>query len=298
MMTKTAIFSITTIALMSIAAVFLYVEKDDLKSNNNREQEGSSLKIASQQDTDIDTASTKDMMEYFVSGNTQLTLEDIRANVEKHYAQSQVAVVDEALFSKYIAYKSALASLDVGVNIVSISVEDLRLLNQALLDLQAQFFSEGEISILFTHDNRMREIALEKLLLKQEGLQGEEYQQRLELYMLDQPDYVQSSFTNQRLLQQLSNSEAMDQQDKYLLRNELVGEKAALRLEALDKQRADFEGTLEIYLTERNEILDDSVLSALEQQERITQLRNTHFLPQEFRRVEAIERIRAAELSQ
>ncbi|MGB1973313.1 MAG: lipase secretion chaperone [Vibrio toranzoniae] len=297
-MTKTAIFSITTIALMSIAAVFLYVEKDDLKSNNNREQEGSSLKIASQQDTDIDTASTKDMMEYFVSGNTQLTLEDIRANVEKHYAQSQVAVVDEALFSKYIAYKSALASLDVGVNIVSISVEDLRLLNQALLDLQAQFFNEGEISILFTHDNRMREIALEKLLLKQEGLQGEEYQQRLELYMLDQPDYVQSSFTNQRLLQQLSNSEAMDQQDKYLLRNELVGEKAALRLEALDKQRADFEGTLEIYLTERNEILDDSVLSALEQQERITQLRNTHFLPQEFRRVEAIERIRAAELSQ
>lgn len=297
-MTKTAIFSITTIALMSIAAVFLYVEKDDLKSNNNREQEGSSLKIASQQDTDIDTASTKDMMEYFVSGNTQLTLEDIRTNVEKHYAQSQVAVVDEALFSKYIAYKSALASLDVGVNIVSISVEDLRLLNQALLDLQDQFFTEGEISILFTHDNRMREIALEKLLLKQEGLQGEEYQQRLELYMLDQPDYVQSSFTNQRLLQQLSNSEAMDQQDKYLLRSELVGEKAALRLEALDKQRANFEGTLEIYLTERNEILDDSVLSALEQQERITQLRNTHFLPQEFRRVEAIERIRSAELSQ
>ncbi|NOH99564.1 lipase chaperone [Vibrio kanaloae] len=297
-MTKTAIFSITTIALMSIAAVFLYVEKDDLKSNNNREQEVSPLKIASQQDTDIDTASIKDMMEYFVSGNTQLTLEDIRTNVEKHYAQSQVAVVDEALFSKYIAYKSALASLDVGVNIVSVSVEDLRLLNQALLDLQAQFFTEGEISILFTHDNRMREIALEKLLLKQEGLQGEEYQQRLELYMLDQPDYVQSSFTNQRLLQQLSNSETMDQQDKYLLRSELVGERAVLRLEALDKQRADFEGTLEMYLTERNKILDDSVLSALEQQERITQLRNTHFLPQEFRRVEAIERIRSAELSQ
>lgn len=297
-MTKTAIFSITTIALMSIAAVFLYVEKDDLKSNNNRGKEVSPLKIASQQDTDIDTASIKDMMEYFVSGNTQLTLEDIRTNVEKHYAQSQVAVVDEALFSKYIAYKSALASLDVGVNIVSISVEDLRLLNQALLDLQDQFFTEGEISILFTHDNRMREIALEKLLLKQEGLQGEEYQQRLELYMLDQPDYVQSSFTNQRLLQQLSNSEAMDQQDKYLLRSELVGEKAALRLEALDKQRANFKGTLEIYLTERNEILDDSVLSALEQQERITQIRNTHFLPQEFRRVEAIERIRSAELSQ
>lgn len=175
-MTKTAIFSITTIALMSIAAVFLYVtfspEQTDNLNSNNKQQNASSLKVTSQQDTEIDNASAKDMMEYFVSGNTQLTLEDIRANVEKHYAQSQVAVVDEALFSKYIAYKSALASLDVGVNIVSISVEDLRLLNQALLDLQAQFFSEGEISILFTHDNRMREIALEKLLLKQEGLQG------------------------------------------------------------------------------------------------------------------------------
>ena len=236
-MKKTAILSITTIALMSAAAVFLYptflpVKTDELNSNKKIEQSASSLKATSQQDTEIDNASAKDMMEYFVSGNTELTLEDIRDNVAKHHDQSQGAVVDEALFAKYLEYKSELASLDVQFDSTSISAEDLRALNQALLDLQAQFFSQSEISILFTHDNRMREIALEKLLLKQEGLGEQDYQQRMDSLMSEQPDYVQTSHQNQVLLQQLSSSDGLEQQDKYLKRNELVGEEAAQRLES------------------------------------------------------------------
>ncbi|MDH5926122.1 lipase secretion chaperone [Vibrio lentus] len=297
-MKKTAILSITTIALMSTAAVFLYLKKEDTSSYNNNEQSASSLKVSSQQDTEIDSASAKDMMEYFVSGNTELTLEEIRDNVANHHEQSQAAVVDEALFAKYLDYKSALTTLDVQFDTSSISAEDLRALNQALLDLQTQFFSESEISILFTHDNKMREIALEKLLLKQEGLEEQEYKQRLESYLSEQPDYVQSSHQNQVLLQQLSSSEVLDEQDKYLKRNELVGEEAAQRLEALDQQRASFENSLDIYFVERNDILNDSSLSTIEQQESIAQLRTTYFQPQQLRRVEAIERIRAVENGQ
>ncbi len=297
-MKKIAILSITTIALMSTAAVFLYLKKEDTSSYNNSEQSASSLKVSSQQDTEIDSASAKDMMEYFVSGNTELTLEDIRDNVAKHHEQSQATIVDEALFAKYLEYKAALTALDVQFDNTSISAEDLRALNQALLDLQAQFFSESEISILFTHDNRMREIALEKLLLKQEGLDESEYQQRLESYLSEQPDYVQTSHQNQVLLQQLSSSKGLDEQGRYLKRNELVGEEATQRLETLDQQRADFDGALEIYFVERNDILNDSALSEIEQQETIAQLRTTHFQPEQLRRVEAIERIRAAESDQ
>ncbi|MEZ9883931.1 lipase secretion chaperone [Vibrio splendidus] len=301
-MKKTAILSITTIALMSTAAVFLYVtflpEQTDNLNLNNKQQNASSLKVTSQQDTEIDNASAKDMMEYFVSGNTELTLEDIRDNVAKHHEQSQATIVDEALFAKYLEYKSALTSLDVQFDTTSISADDLRALNQALLDLQTQFFSESEISILFTHDNKMREIALEKLLLKQEGLEEQEYQQRLESYLSEQPDYVQASHQNQVLLQQLSSSQGLDEQGKYLKRSELVGEEATQRLEALDQQRADFDGALEIYFVERNDILNDSALSEIEQKETIAQLREAHFQPQQLRRVEAIERIRAAENGQ
>ncbi|MEZ9860113.1 lipase secretion chaperone [Vibrio splendidus] len=301
-MKKTAILSITTIALMSTAAVFLYVtflpEQTDNLNLNNKQQNASSLKVTSQQDTEIDNASAKDMMEYFVSGNTELTLEDIRDNVAKHHEQSQAAVVDEALFAKYLEYKLALTSLDVQFDTTSISADDLRALNQALLDLQSQFFSESEISILFTHDNKMREIALEKLLLKQEGLEEQEYQQRLESYLSEQPDYVQASHQNQVLLEQLSSSQGLDEQGKYLKRSELVGEEATQRLEALDQQRADFDGALDIYFVERNDILNDSALSEIEQKETIAQLREAHFQPQQLRRVEAIERIRAAENDQ
>ncbi|WP_286303265.1 lipase secretion chaperone [Vibrio apostichopi] len=298
-MKKTVILSITTIALMSTAAVFLYVPaKTDNLNSNNKQQNASSLKVTSQQDTEIDNASAKDMMEYFVSGNTELTLEDIRDNVAKHHEQSQATIVDEALFAKYLEYKSALTLLDVQFDTTSISAEDLRALNQALLELQSQFFSENEISILFTHDNRMRDIALEKLLLKQEGLDEPEYQQRLESYLSEQPDYVQTSHQNQVLLPQLSSSEGLDEQGKYLKRNELVGEEATQRLEVLDQQRSDFEGALETYFVERNDILNDSALSEIEQKETIAQLREAHFQPQQLRRVEAIERIRAAENGQ
>lgn len=296
-MTKAAIFSITTIALMSAAAVFFsYPVEEGLNPSNSKQQSISSLKVSSQQDTDIDSASAKDTMDYFVSGQTELTLEDIRSNVAQHHAQSQGAIVDDALFAKYLDYKSALTSLDVQFDTTSISVDDLQHLNLALLDLQAQFFSPSEISILFTHDNQMREIALEKLRLKQEGLNELEYQQRLDSLIDEQADYVQTSHKNQVLLQQLSNSEGLDQQEKYLKRNELVGDEAAQRLEVLDQQRADFEGALEIYLAERKDILDDAGLSQAERQETIADLRIAHFPSKQLRRVEAIERIWDAEL--
>ncbi|MEZ9978824.1 lipase secretion chaperone [Vibrio cyclitrophicus] len=293
-MKKTAILSITTIALMSTAAVFLYLKKEDPDLHNDEKRSASSLKVASQQDTDIDNASAKDMMEYFVSGNTELTLEDIRDNVARHHEQSPKVIVDEALFTKYLEYKSALTSIDVQFD--TISAEDLRLLNQTLLDLQAQFFSQSEISILFTHDNKMREIALEKLLLRQEGLAEQDYQQRFESYLSEQPNYVQSSYQNQVLLQQLSSSEGLDEQAKYLKRNELVGEEATQRLESLDQQRAEFEENLKVYFAERNDILNDSALSESELQETIAQLRAARFAPEQVRRVQAIERIRAASL--
>ncbi|MEZ8322038.1 lipase secretion chaperone [Vibrio cyclitrophicus] len=293
-MKKTAILSITTIALMSTAAVFLYLKKEDPDLHNDEKRSASSLKVASQQDTDIDNASAKDMMEYFVSGNTELTLEDVRDNVARHHEQSPTVIVDEALFTKYLEYKSALTSIDVQFD--TISAEDLRLLNQTLLDLQAQFFSQSEISILFTHDNKMREIALEKLLLRQEGLAEQDYQQRFESYLSEQPNYVQSSYQNQVLLQQLSSSEGLDEQAKYLKRNELVGEEATQRLESLDQQRAEFEENLKVYFAERNDILNDSALSESELQETIAQLRAARFAPEQVRRVQAIERIRAASL--
>ena len=296
MMIKAAIFSITTIALMSVAAVFFLFPVEEGLNPSGDKQSISSLKVSSQQDTDIDSASAKDTMDYFVSGQTELTLEDIRSNVAQHHAQSQGAIVDEVLFTKYLNYKSALTSLDVQFDPSSISVDDLQRLNLALLDLQAQFFSPSEISILFTHDNQMREIALEKLRLKQEGLNELEYQQRLDSLISEQADYVQTSHKNQVLLQQLSNSEGLDQQDKYLKRNELVGDEAAQRLEILDQQRADFEGALEIYLAERKDILDDTVLSQAERQKTIAKLRVAHFPSKQIRRVEAIERIWDTEL--
>ncbi|MBW3695453.1 lipase chaperone [Vibrio sp. T187] len=289
-MKKTALFTLM-IASVSAGAVFYYFT-DQQEMPQNQEL---SVKAASQQDTELDTASVQDTMAYLVSGTVELSIEEIQKNVADYNEERGVSIVDEQLFEKYLSYKYALQDIDNYENTSGISLESLQAMHQAILDLQSEFFTEEEILILFEHENRMRDLALQKLMLKQQGLDDQEYQSRLESELASQPEYVQASYHNQVLLTKLSNSDSLDEQGKYLSRSELVGEEGAERLEALDQQRNDFNSTLEGYFQEQNAILSDSSLTETEQQNLIAQLRTETFEPNQQKRVQALERIRASQ---
>lgn len=286
----------TTLTLMiasgSLGAVFYFSPTNESTLTEiNSIQSANTVQVESQKDTEIDVSSTKDAMEYFMSGIAETDLKSMENKVA-HFSEHQGnGIIDKALFAKYLAYKSALEDIDLSSNMTDLSLLNLQEIHQALFALQERFFSKEEQQLLFEHDNRMRELALQKLQLKENSIDRDDYQQKLQNELELQPDYVQKSHKNQVLLTQLSQANSLNSQDKYLNRAELVGEEAAQRLDVLDRQRERFSETIDAYISLRNDIFNDVTLSRDEQLASISELRSNTFPPEQLKRIQAIERI-------
>ncbi len=291
----------TTLTLMiasgSLGAVFYFIPvNESILTEINSKQSADTVQVESQKDTEIDVSSTKDVMEYFLSGIAETDLKSMANKVVRFSGHQGGSIIDKVLFEKYLDYKSALKGIDISSNMVDLNSGNLQEIHQALLALQEQFFSKDEQQLLFEHDNRMRELALLKLQFKENSADRDDYQQKLQSELELQPDYVQRSHKNQVLLTQLSQANSLDSQEKYLNRAELVGEEAAQRLDTLDRQRESFSGTINTYISLRSDILNNVTLSSDEQLASISELRSNTFPPEQLKRVQAIERIRDSTL--
>ncbi|MCV5333293.1 hypothetical protein OFD71_33990, partial [Escherichia coli] len=91
-----------------------------------------------------------------------------------------------------------------------------------------------QISQLFDEENRLRQLAIEKLVIKTYEQDSDSQQLLLNQALSEQPEYIQQSERNNTLTRQLDQTELLSSQDKYLARVELVGEEGAQRLQKLD----------------------------------------------------------------
>ena len=284
-MKKTSLLLISMIAVGSLSAVF---SKDQSRAQAVSENH---IKSKSQSDTEIDQSSAKDTMDYFIAAMVDVDLNQVKENVSDFKNMEPNSVVDDRLFEKYLEYKSALEQIDYSNNYSNLSIEALTELHEFLMDQQAYYFTVSEQELLFAHDNRMRELAIEKLKLRQEYSDPVEFERQwLEALSL-QPEYVQQTQKNALVLTQLSSTNSFDNQHKYLNRVEIVGESAAQRLSALDAERAQFDSDFQQFIAQRETILDNPSLSAEEQSLQVAALRGGLFPEQQLKRVEALERI-------
>ncbi|HAS8107900.1 TPA: lipase secretion chaperone [Vibrio vulnificus] len=276
-MKKTAL-TIIMIALGSLGAVYFLpsepvVEKD--------------IRATSQHDTLVDNTSPKAFLDYSLSTLGEKPLQAITQDVVSEEGVLGELQLDEQLFALYLRYKKALADLDV--EITGSDITSLETLHQLILDLQREFFSAQQIDLIFGEENQLRVLALEKARLSEQGYSAEEQKQLWRDYLALQPEYVQESDANRRLMSELAQGE--DAQTTYLKRVELVGEAGAQRLEVLDQNRAEFDRIFQHYLEQRNTILDDLGLSDEQKRQQITMLRESSFNVKQWRRIEALERI-------
>ncbi|WP_261883416.1 lipase secretion chaperone [Vibrio pelagius] len=288
-MKKATLLLMSMIAVGSLSAVFY--------QSQSRAQAVSAkhLKSESQSDTEIDQSSAKDTMDYFMAAMVDIDLNQVKENVSDFNDIVPNSVIDDRLFEKYLEYKSALEQIDFSNNYSNLSIEELTELHELLLDQQAYHFTAGEQELLFAHENRMRELAIEKLKLRQEYTDPIEFEmQWLEVLSL-QPEYVQQTQKNTLTLTLLSHENSLDNQQKYLNRVEIVGENAAQRLSALDAERAQFDSDFQRFIAQRETILDNPNLSADQQAQEVALLRNELFTEQHIKRVEALERIHDSE---
>ncbi|HCE3033949.1 TPA: lipase secretion chaperone [Vibrio parahaemolyticus] len=278
-MKKVALIAVPILSLLGAGAASLYVSDSP-----------QSKMAQSQHDTTIDLSSQKDFFEYSLSGLGEHSLEEIQENVEESISQQNSLGIDVELFQTYLAYKRALSKLEL-LEDTTLSLNQLQRLNEAILNLQLEYFNDQQISQLFDEENRLRQLAIEKLVIKTYEQDSDSQQLLLNQALSEQPEYIQQSERNNALTRQLDQTTLLSSQDKYLARVELVGEEGAQRLQKLDEQRATFEIELTNYLEKRADILDDEFLGREQKQLEIANLRKQGFETTQWRRIEALERI-------
>ncbi|ELA8063388.1 lipase chaperone [Vibrio parahaemolyticus] len=278
-MKKVALIAVPILSLLGVGAASLYVSDSP-----------QSKMAQSQHDTAIDLSSQKDFFEFSLSSLGEHSLEEIQENVEESISQQNSLGIDVELFQTYLAYKRALSKLEP-LEDTTLSLNQLQRLNEAILNLQLEYFNDQQISQLFDEENRLRQLAIEKLAIKTYEQDSDSQQLLLNQALSEQPEYIQQSERNNALTRQLDQTALLSSQDKYLARVELVGEEGAQRLQTLDEQRAMFETELTNYLEKRADILDDEFLGREEKQLEIANLRKQSFETTQWRRIEALERI-------
>ncbi|EKB1970073.1 lipase secretion chaperone [Vibrio parahaemolyticus] len=278
-MKKVALIAVPILSLLGVGAASLYVSDSP-----------QSKMAQSQHDTAIDLSSQKDFFEFSLSNLGEHSLEEIQENVEESISQQNSLGIDVELFQTYLAYKRALSKLEL-LEDTTLSLNQLQRLNEAILNLQLEYFNDQQISQLFDEENRLRQLAIEKLVIKTYEQDSDSQQLLLNQALSEQPEYIQQSERNNALTRQLGQTELLSSQDKYLARVELVGEEGAQRLQKLDEQRATFETELTNYLEKRADILDDEFLGREQKQLEIANLRKQSFETTQWRRIEALERI-------
>ncbi len=247
-----------------------------------------SLKVSSQLDTQIDNASERDTFEYFISGLVDNDTDTIEQRFE-HYSQQRDGSeqLEPELFEKYMRYKAALAALKRNGD----EATDFQDLHQQILLMQSEFFTADEQERLFGGENLLRELALTKKAIKESAQTPEEYQQRWENELNQLSPELQNSFRNATVLTALNDTNAMDTQSQYIAREALVGSEAAERLMTLDQKRADFNQQFDSYLVARADILNNASFNDAEKAQAINDLREPLFDKNQWRRIEALERI-------
>lgn len=278
-MKKVALIAVPILSLLGVGAASLYVSDSP-----------QSKMAQSQHDTAIDLSSQKDFFEFSLSSLGEHSLEEIQENVEESISQQNSLGIDVELFQTYLAYKRALSKLEPFED-TTLSLNQLQRLNEAILNLQLEYFNDQQISQLFDEENRLRQLAIEKLVIKTYEQDSDYQQLLLNQALSEQPEYIQQSERNNALTRQLDQTALLSSQDKYLARVELVGEEGAQRLQKLDEQRAAFETVLTNYLEKRADILDDEFLGREQKQLEIANLRKQSFETTQWRRIEALERI-------
>ncbi|PCD86538.1 lipase secretion chaperone [Vibrio mediterranei] len=247
-----------------------------------------SLKVSSQLDTQIDNASERDTFEYFISGLVDNDTDTIEQRFERYSQQRDGSEqLEPELFEKYMRYKAALAALKRNGD----EATNFQDLHQQILLMQSEFFTADEQERLFGEENLLRELALTKKAIKESAQTPEEYQQRWENELNQLSPELQNSFRNATVLTALNDTNAMDTQSQYIAREALVGSEAAERLMTLDQKRADFDQQFDSYLVARADILNNASFNDAEKAQAINDLREPLFDKNQWRRIEALERI-------
>lgn len=244
------------------------------------------------------------LFDYFLSARGEEGAATIRARIEAQIAERlPPSARDEALrlYDTYLLY------LDEASRLVSegTAVDDMEQRFQELRELRRQVFGSATARALFEEAEQIEEVALERRrIMSDPDLNDRERIQRLAELQNRLPEDVRRAEAEAYAPLRLAREEdrlreqGASEAEIRALREQMVGEDAAQRLEDLDRDRAAWSERMAAYRKERDEVLY-SVRNAPEEAKVrfLRRVRERHFEPHERPRVEALDRIELRERS-
>lgn len=264
---------------------------------------------ASLRDTEIDgqlevdaqgnlviTDQLRHLFDYFFSTVGEQSFEQASSAIRDYLAsQLREPALAQALdlLDRYIDYKTELVELERRFPMVT-ELDGLRAREDAVQRLRASLFNAQEHAAFFASEEVYNQFTLERLaILHDPSLDPQDKAERIERLREGLPDELQQLLVPQLHLtlrqqtQQLLDQGAEPEQLRQLRLN-LVGPQATERLEALDRQRSEWDQRLSGFNRERQAIISQPGLADSDKQAAIEALLHEQFSEHERLRVNSL----------
>ncbi|KHA55260.1 lipase chaperone [Aeromonas hydrophila] len=203
--------------------------------------------------------------------------------------QAAPSLDENSLQARYEAFLAAEGSLTVPTDP---GLASLQVLFDEREQLRQQSFTPAEQEQLFAEDRLMEQWTLRRKALAEAGDADKPLlASELELWLAEQPQWFREAEANSRLLGDLQSLERLPAAERDAVLREQLGPEAADRLHQLAQSQQGFEQQLAGYLAEIKP------LPAERQAEQQPEILARWFEPDQWRRVEALTRLRLGESS-
>ncbi|MCS4299150.1 MULTISPECIES: lipase secretion chaperone [Acinetobacter] len=209
---------------------------------------------------------------------------------------SQTLIGD--LWKRYVQYVNSTMSLHRQFSTLLPSTENVKKLNQAVRSLRISFFTSVEIKALFSDQDKMEDYELSILEIQDSpNLSKAEINHRVDDAINRLPEKSREALKfNKKFnelnheIQNIKNRSGSELEIKEARLN-AVGPEITERMEVVDQQRRKFKDKVDLYIENRNNILNSNLASS-EEASAINSLRDRSFTDlTENRRVKSLEKI-------
>lgn len=240
----------------------------------------------------------KAMFDYYLSSLGERKLPEVKAEVERQLAlrlSGQALVDARDVFHRYLAYLEALSGVEKQLPAAK-GVDAMAARLQLLQQTRARYFKPEEIQALFGQDDEMDRFVLQRMRIMQRSdlTVAEKKQQLDKLEATLSPQQQQWRRQATQHLTLLESEKALLQRggsagELQALRTEAVGAEAAQRLAALDAEQSAWQGKLQQWQQEREQLARDASLSDLQRQQALQTMEQKLFSDNERKRLAAYQ---------
>lgn len=250
------------------------------------------------------THGVRRVFDYFLSAAGEEPLDSILARIRayiRHKLPAMAAAEAERLLDSYIGYKRGLDAIPQAQPTPGgeLDIDALRRQMQQVQALRSQFFTPEVSSAFFGEEDAYDRYTLARLeLLRKKGLSDAQRARELAALEEQLPPETQASM---KAISQVQNLEALTQSwrqrngsaaELRQIRESLVGPEATDRLEALDREREDWDRRIKAWLNQRAALLANPALGEPERRRLVAEARDASFSASEKPRVISFEAMR------